>query len=229
MKNKKILTILLAILSSAAIASCSSYNENISEEAQFSSSKNGVENFYYLLYEKDKDLTPLLEEENCYNVTTENLKKTGVSIFKFKDECVTYLKYGDDIYHFAGGFGGYGFVNAVTCDFDHNGKVDILYTYSYGSGIHRSIVSVFNLTTFEVTDLFSTFGDDAFDKDTYMSDLVLEKTILNNKPIYESYISELHFGDSSLVDSAREIKLAKTIDFSDYASNCSYSTKIGEA
>lgn len=62
-----------------------------------------------------------------------------------------------------------------------------------------------------------------------MSDLVLEKSISEGKPVYETYISELSFGDGFLVSSASEEKLGKTIDFADYASNEPCSTKIGEA
>jgi hypothetical protein len=228
MKEKKTLA-LLALVPAFVLSSCFFYDGSVAEKAQFSSSKDGVGSFYSLLSLKDRDLSPLLKEGNCYNVTTDNIKGTGASIFKFKDECTTYLRFDDDIYFFAGGFGGFGFVNAVTCDYDGNGKADILYTYSWGSGIHRSVVSVFDLTTFMVTVLFSTFDDEAFSEDEWMSDLVLEKGISDGDPVYEAYISELSFGDGFLVSSASEEKLGKTIDFADYASNEPCSTKIGEA
>lgn len=63
----------------------------------------------------------------------------------------------------------------MTCDFDNNGKADILYTHSLGSGVHQSVVSVFNLTTLEIINLFSTFENDDFEESEQMEDLILEK------------------------------------------------------
>lgn len=225
---KKNSLLVLFATSFLLMSSCSPYNEKTTEEAQFSSSKDSVSDFYSLLAEKDKDLSPLLKEENCYNVTTDNLTNLGVKLFKFKDECQTYLQYENDIYFFALGFGGYGFINAVTCDYDNNGIGDILYTYSFGSGIHRSIVSVFNMTTFEITPLFSTFDDSEIKNDNCMADLILEKTIENNKLSYIAYIADISFSDDFLVSSATKQKIGKIINFSDYTSKKSYPAEIEE-
>ncbi|MFA6942564.1 MAG: hypothetical protein WCQ71_01760 [Bacilli bacterium] len=215
MNNRK--CVLMSIFVVSFMLSCSSpYNENVAENAQFVSNKDGVSDFYLLLQESDENLSPLLIEENCYNVTTENIKATGAEIFKFKDECQTYAKYDDEIFLLATGFGGYGYVNAVTCDFDNNGKADILYTHSLGSGVHRSLVSVFNLTTLKIINLFSTFENDDFEESEQMEDLILEKRLLNNKVIYETFICQLNFSDGFLVSSANKLSDGKVIDFKDY-------------
>lgn len=229
-KAKKKTLILLSMPFLLLAASCSyDSNDEVSEKTQFSYTKNDVAGFYALLKEKSKDLSPMLLEGNCYNVTTSNLGRLGIGLFKFKDECDTFLQCGEVLCYFAVGFGGYGFINAVTCDFDNNGVSDILYTYSYGSGIHRSVVAVFNMTTFAVTTLFSTMDDDWPEKDSRMADLTLEKKVEDGKSIYETCISKIGFEDGFLAVSAVKEKLAMTINLSDYASYPSTSAEITDS
>lgn len=96
-------------------------------------------------------------KENCYNITPADIAKMGGNIFKFSDSCASFLLYENEIYQLGEYNGGYGLHNAVTCDFDNDGKKDILYSYSWGSGIHRSIISVFNTATKKDTVVFNSF------------------------------------------------------------------------
>lgn len=74
-------------------------------------------------------------------------------------------------------FGGYGFVNAVPCDFDNDGNKDLLVASSWGSGMHRSIISVFNSVTKESTVLYDTSDTDKPNTDLFVSTVV---------PVYSS-------------------------------------------
>lgn len=223
MRKQNILAIILLPLLMVSLVGCSSdgptleHKTDKDEIAQFQHSKDGVDKFYHQLSDR-KGETNIPSIETYNNVTTDNLKKLGVSIFKDgKDEA--YLKYYDDIYEFAAGFGGYGFINAVVCDYDNNGISDILYTYSFGSGTHRSEVAVFDLAKFKVSHLFSTFDEDDLIKS--MSDLILEKRIVDDKPVYEAYTADLTFeiveeNAYSMVESAGKKELFKVVDFSEF-------------
>ncbi|MCX7771642.1 MAG: zf-HC2 domain-containing protein [Clostridia bacterium] len=111
-------------------------------------SKTGVPEFINLLKEKAPKLSKGFEAEKTYNITPDEvLKFTGCSIFKSVDTCESLLLYNNEIYPLGTGFGGLGLTDIKTCDFDHNGQRDLIYTFSWGSGLHRSEVGYFNLTT----------------------------------------------------------------------------------
>ncbi len=223
------LSFLFMTLSSCATGlSTSLKHVDVNEEIAFKYSKEGVDDFYQLFFNLNKD-KHVEEKETFYNVTTDNIKKLNISLFK-DGKGETYLLHEDEIYFFAPGYGGYGFVNAITCDYDNNGTSDILYTYSYGSGVHRSEVALFDLTKFKLTVLFSTFVE-GIDKTT-MEDLVLEKRIVDNKAIYEAYCADLIFisesNDSFIVAAALKKDLFKVITLENYTSNEFISTKISK-
>ena len=98
-----------------------------------------------------------LDEEHCFNVTPpEVAAETNMKIFKFSDSCISCVWIDDAVYELCVSFGGYGFVNAVPCDFDNDGNKDLLVASSWGSGLHRSIISVFNSVSKESTILYDT-------------------------------------------------------------------------
>ncbi len=217
------------------LASCSNNpytslkHKDVNEQVTFKHSKEGVNEFYNLLTSINENKY-IKEKETFYNVTTDNIKNLGVSLFK-DGFANTYLLYKNNIYYFAFGNGGYGFINAVTCDYDNNGISDILYTYSYGSGIHRSEVALFDLAKCELTILFSTLVDSS--KEDHMKDLVLEKRIVDNKPIYEAYFADIKLDestnyDSFIIESTLKKELFKVVTLENYTSNEFVSTKISK-
>ncbi|MEI6131388.1 MAG: hypothetical protein WCQ41_01005 [Bacillota bacterium] len=101
------------------------------------------ENDGYVISKEEKpafykvtDITPLNVKEEI-----------GCKIFKVNSNCESYLFYKSKFYRIGNGYGGFGIVSMTTCDFDQNGEKDLIYTFSFGSGIHRTEVGVFNLTT----------------------------------------------------------------------------------
>lgn len=89
-----------------------------------------------------------------YDITPENVyEEIGCQIFKVNHTCESYIAYGNNIIPIGRGFGGWGLVDVEMCDFDHNGQKDLLYTYSWGSGMHRSHIGIFNFTAMQETTL----------------------------------------------------------------------------
>lgn len=51
-------------------------------------------------------------------------------------------------FHIGIGFGGFGVTSVVPYDVDRDGKLDIVYAYSFGSGLNRTLISWMDLTSF---------------------------------------------------------------------------------
>ena len=113
-------------------------------------------------------------------------EETGGQIFKDSQWCSSYFLYEDKLYSLGEWFGGLGVVDVKTCDFDGNGKKDLLFTYSWGSGIHRALIGHLDLTTMEQSVVYNSQGED---DEVYQasSDLVLEK---KSDDSFNVYIAE---------------------------------------
>ncbi len=156
---KKILCTLLMIVMLFSFCSCKDSKATTDNEYK-SESSDGVEEFMSIL----NDFEPSglidgckIEKENCFNVTPPQVaSETDMKIFKFSDSCASYVMLDNEIYTLCEWFGGFGFVNAVPCDFDNDGNKDLLVASSSGSGIHRSAISVFNSVTKESSYVFCT-------------------------------------------------------------------------
>lgn len=113
-----------------------------------------------------------LDEEHCYNVTPPLVAQlTDMQIFKFSDSCSSFVMVDNEIYALCVSFGGYGFVDAIPWNFDDDGELDLLVCSSWGSGMHRSEISVFNPVTKESTLILNGLGtiDPSADIVVYLS------------------------------------------------------------
>jgi len=129
----------------------------------------------------------LLEREIYVDITPGAvLDEIGVQIFKDSEWCSAYLMDDDFIYPLGVWFGGYGVVDIKTCDFDGNGTKDILFTYSWGSGLHRSLIGLFDMSTMMETVIYDS-SDEGNDEAFISCDLVLEK---KSDDDFEVYIAD---------------------------------------
>lgn len=111
----------------------------------------------------ESGLTPLPEawQENgriplpveWQDATPPALDGMGWQIIKNSLTCESLLVTPEGTYALGMSFGGWGVTSAVPCDADDNGTPDLLFTSSWGSGMHRSHLAVLNLTTKELTIL----------------------------------------------------------------------------
>ena len=105
---------------------------------------------------KQDRLLPQIFFSSLVDVTPEEVAAAmDCRIFKDPDEGDAFLLDGEEIFALAFGFGGYGFTSAVPFDsFGLNEVPDLLFTYSWGSGMHRSHLAIFSRTTRETQDLY---------------------------------------------------------------------------
>lgn len=128
----------------------------------------------------------IISEETCYNVTPPLVaQQTDIQIFKFSDSCLSFVLVDGEIYELCGSFGGYGFVDAIPWNFDNDDVLDLLVCASWGSGVHRSEISVFNPVTKESTLILSSLDtiDPYADIVVYLSAPVLS-SMQEKYPVY---------------------------------------------
>jgi hypothetical protein len=142
----------------------------------------------------EDDKTQMSKEDKLkyytiYDITPKEVKEeVGCQIFKINYSCETYVVYKSKVFHIGFGFGGLGIVSLMTCDFDGNGQKDLIYTFSFGSGLHRSQIGVFN---------FSKEKEEWPNFSQLNNDVMLEKISDDNFKIYiakvEDVINFIHF------------------------------------
>ena len=133
-----------------------------------------------------------------YDITPEDVKKDlNCQIFKINYSCDTFVICKSKLFLIGTGSGGYGTVSIKTCDFDKNGQKDLIYTYSWGSGLHRSQIGVYNLSDGKEEVLDFMIRD---------KDVVLEK-ISDTK--FDVYIADIVFMNESDLVHFKTIKREK--------------------
>ncbi len=136
---KKIVVVLMFAVILGILSGCvQSYTE-----------KTELEEFKVLLddFAKENDINMLSSQFDSFrDITPEHVfAETGCQIFKSGESCESYLLYEGELYSLGMGFGGWGIVDIETADFNKDGEKELLYTYSWGSGIHRSCFGYFDL------------------------------------------------------------------------------------
>lgn len=157
---KRIVCILILIVIFIPVTACSSEKIETNEVVQaeyidMPCTKDSVEEFMSIHGEVELGGLSTgftLDEEHCYNVTPPAVaNETDIKIFKYSDSCVSLAWIDGKVFQICQSFGGYGFVDAVPWDYDNDGNLDLLVASSWGSGLHRSEISVFNTKTKQST------------------------------------------------------------------------------
>lgn len=124
----------------------------VDEFKQFYSEYLKLNNFK-LETSPENDKTGMTKEEQLkyytiYDITPKELREEiECQIFKINYTCETYIIYKSKVFHIGFGFGGFGVISLATCDIDRDGQKDLIYTFSWGAGLHRSQIGIFNLST----------------------------------------------------------------------------------
>ncbi len=136
-------------LSIAMLTACTPSTEQTAPPIAFQieASDEGVADFLALLGDHD---TPY-ENDTCYNITPASVTDTyGFTVFKFNESCGSYLLHGDEVSLLDSGFGGLGVTSFALADIDANGSLELYFTFSGGSGVHRVGIGYADIESGEV-------------------------------------------------------------------------------
>ncbi len=143
------------------------------------------------------------KEKNCYNVTPSAVaEQTDIKIFKFNDSCLSFALIDDEVYPVCESSGGYGFINAVPWDYDLDGKLDLLVASSWGSGLHHSVISVFNARTKETIVVYDTLNTFNASTDLFVapSSPSFVTDAIDVQIFYQVYSANIEVNDNNIAD-----------------------------
>lgn len=107
---------------------------------------------------KMQGFTTYYETDECYNITPDFVaENSDYSIFKYNNSTESFILYDGEIYSIGTCFGGFGITSMALADLDKDETYELYYTFSWGSGLHRSHVGYFEPINKEI----HVFEDDA--------------------------------------------------------------------
>jgi beta-lactamase regulating signal transducer with metallopeptidase domain len=122
-----------------------------SSKLEIRPSSDGVDDFLQLL---GTQRPSGYDNDTCFNITPDFVgSHSPYRIFKFSQSCASYLLYGDAVYPLGEYFGGSGIDSVALADLNRNGQYELYFTFSWGSGLHRSQLGYFNPQDNRVTVL----------------------------------------------------------------------------
>ena len=115
---------------------------------------------------KNKDYISSYDADICYNITPDFIPNNSeFSIFTYEKSNASFLMYDDELYLLDDHMGGYGITSMALADLNKDAQYELYFTFSWGSGIHRSQIGYFNSSTKKVT----IFDDSIFFSDTMLT------------------------------------------------------------
>jgi hypothetical protein len=98
------------------------------------------------------------ENDACFNITPDYIKDhSDFLIFKFDQSCASFLENGGKAYPLGEFLGGTGADSFALADLTGDGVYELYFTFSWGSGMHRSQVGYFDPKTKAVTIFDAAF------------------------------------------------------------------------
>lgn len=162
------------VLPESEISSQPSY-ENANMMISISGTKDGADGFESV-YKYDS----MYEDDECYNITPQVIKENSdYAIFKYEKSCASFLLYRGDVYALGEWFGGYGVMSMALADLNEDGEPELYFTFSWGSGIHRSHAAYFDPAEKEVV---------VFDYANWDADMIVTDNGLGGLSLYAAEI-----------------------------------------
>lgn len=141
---------LLAVLMAASVSGCRQKEQKSVESTVtflMVPSSEGVKDFLKCLGDYDSGY----DSDVCCNVTPkETAEKYDFNIFKFDTSCGSFLLYDREVYPLGVWFGGHGVTSFAVSDLNGDGAFELFFTFSWGSGAHRSQAGYFDSAKREV-------------------------------------------------------------------------------
>ena len=111
---------------------------------------------------KNTDFVRTYDKDECFNITPDFVAgHSDFSIFKYDTSTESFIMYDDEIYSIGPCIGGYGLTSVALADLNRDGQRELYYTFSWGSGRHRSHIGYFDPVNREVMVLeYALFDND---------------------------------------------------------------------
>lgn len=133
-----------------SIYKISKLDEEIVESESIVGTQDGVNAFLAL----QKEFNSGYDTDKCYNITPQSISENSeYSIFKYDKSAASFLLYKGVVYPLGEWFGGLGVTSMTLADMNNDGDSELYFTYSWGSGLHRSHAAYFDPSAKEIVIL----------------------------------------------------------------------------
>lgn len=141
---------------------------------------------------QNKDFKSPYDTDVCYNITPDFIADhSDYTIFKYEECSESFVLYDNCIYSIGRCLGGSGITSMALADLNKDGQYELYYTFSWGSGLHRSQIGYFNPANKKVT---------VFDCSVFVSDLML--TVNEAGELCVNTVTPDYYDNESYVDFA---------------------------
>ena len=159
---KKVLFTFVALAVLLSTISCAQHKPTNVERISVAEAERLVRTMFV---KEIPDLNPAVEFPLTELTTNEIWQRLSAQVFQVNDgiyQFSTYLIKNERIVPLGTGIGGMGLTSMCVTDLDRNGNPELVYTYSWGSGIHRSQVAIYSteLPTSYTLDANISYRDD---------------------------------------------------------------------
>lgn len=155
------LLFLIVLILSACSTTADSDNTELSvlapeTEMTITSNKTQVLKFVF----ENKNFTSDYDKDECFNITPDFISDNSeYAVFKYDTSAESFIMYNGEVYSIGDCFGGFGIISMALADINMDGQYELYYTFSWGSGLHRSQIGYFDPVSREVTIFdYSYFG-----------------------------------------------------------------------
>jgi len=154
-------------------------------KAVIAGTQDGVDDFLAL----NKDFESAYDKDTCYNITPAYLRENSeYRIFKYDRSSASFLLYVDKVYPLGQWLGGFGVTSMVLADMDRDGRSELHFTYSWGSGLHRSHAAYFSPATKQIITLeYTHLNGDMLLSDNHDGSLSLFAATFSNLGDFVNY------------------------------------------
>ena len=155
------------------------FDGEIPMKTTISGTQDGVEDFLSLQQDS------MLEYDlgTCYNITPDYIQENSdYLIFKYDTSCASFLLYKGKVYPLGEWFGGLGVTSMALADLDGDQKPELYFTYSWGSGLHRSHAAYFDPYTKKVV---------IFDYTHWNKDMIITENNDGGLSLYNATINKM--------------------------------------
>lgn len=117
------------------------FEGDIPPAVSVSGTREGVEDFLAL----QADFRSGYDTDTCYNITPGSFGGSPeYSVFKYDQSCASFLLFEGVAYPLGQWFGGFGVTSMALADLNGDGRQELYFTYSFGSGLHRAHIAYFD-------------------------------------------------------------------------------------